>query len=87
MSDRNYHRIGSLFPESGHKSQFAQLYMYDTNNEIGNKINTFQDNNRATFLDHDILHGLSQMMASYNILAKSFRMTRYRFKSYPQSLF
>ncbi|KAJ9543984.1 hypothetical protein OSB04_023691 [Centaurea solstitialis] len=76
MSGQNYRHIGSFI-----------IYMYDTDNEIGNKINTFQDNSRASFIDHEIVHGLSQMLDSHNILAKTFQMARDRFKSSPQSLF
>jgi len=34
LSGQNYHRIGSLLPEPGSASKFAQLYIYDTTNEI-----------------------------------------------------
>jgi len=33
------HRIGSLLPMSGNKTKFAQLYIYDTDNEVQNRIN------------------------------------------------
>lgn len=42
LSGQNYHRIGSLLPESGCKPKFAQLYIYDTNNEINNQVNHFR---------------------------------------------
>jgi hypothetical protein len=36
------HRIGSMLPESGQKPKFAQLYIYDTENEIDNRIFPFR---------------------------------------------
>lgn len=33
-----YHRIGSLLPLPGMKPRFLQLYIYETNNEIDNRI-------------------------------------------------
>ena len=39
MCGQNYHRIGSLLPEIGKRPQFAQLYRYDTENEINNRMN------------------------------------------------
>jgi hypothetical protein len=34
------HRIGSMLPKPGHEPVFAQLYIYDTDNEIENRIKT-----------------------------------------------
>ena len=42
MSGQNYHHIGSLLPEIGKKPKFAQLYIYDTENEMDNGINNLQ---------------------------------------------
>jgi len=36
------HRIGSLLPLSGERPKFAQLYIYDTDNEIENRIDSFR---------------------------------------------
>lgn len=38
MNDENYHHIGSLLPLPGLQPKFAQLYIYDTDNEISNRI-------------------------------------------------
>ena len=37
-----YHRIGSLLPMSGKQPKFAQLYIFDTQNEVENRINTMR---------------------------------------------
>ncbi|GAU38772.1 hypothetical protein TSUD_279250 [Trifolium subterraneum] len=38
MNGENYHHIGSLLPMPGQKPKFAQLYIYDTDNEINNRM-------------------------------------------------
>ncbi|KAM3323508.1 hypothetical protein P3S67_004659 [Capsicum chacoense] len=38
LSRQNYHRIGSLLPLEGCIPKFAQLYIYDMNNEVQNRI-------------------------------------------------
>lgn len=38
MNGENYHRIGSLLPLPGNHPKFAQLYIYDTDNEISNRM-------------------------------------------------
>jgi hypothetical protein len=42
LSGQNYHRIGSLLPEQGTTSKFAQLYIYDTQNEVENRAAIFR---------------------------------------------
>ncbi|KAL9440718.1 hypothetical protein AB3S75_019393 [Citrus x aurantiifolia] len=71
MSGQNYHHIGSLLPEVGKKPQFAQLYIYDTENEIDNRINTLLKHEMKTEIDHEILHELSKMLEQHNNLVKS----------------
>ena len=36
------HRIGSLLPMLGNKPKFAQLYIFDTENEVQNRINVMR---------------------------------------------
>jgi hypothetical protein len=36
------HRIGSLLPLPGQRPKFAQLYIYDTDNEIKNRMDIFR---------------------------------------------
>jgi len=33
-----HHRIGSLIPEEGNRPQYAQLYIYDAENEVQNRL-------------------------------------------------
>lgn len=39
---QNYHQIGSLLPLANNKPAFAQLYVYDTENKIGNGVQCIQ---------------------------------------------
>ncbi|KAH9698190.1 ATP-dependent DNA helicase [Citrus sinensis] len=87
MSGQNYHHIGSLLPEVGKKPQFAQLYIYDTENEIDNRINTLLKHGMKTEIDHEILHELSKMLDQHNNLVKSFKMARDRYETQPESTF
>ncbi|XLU27983.1 hypothetical protein S245_064049, partial [Arachis hypogaea] len=38
LHGQNYHLMGSLLPSNGGIAKFAQLYIYDTQNEIQNRI-------------------------------------------------
>ena len=38
LSGQNYHHIGSLLPDKGSSPKFAQLYIYDTENETTNRV-------------------------------------------------
>lgn len=39
LHGENYHVFGQLLPKSNDKPKFAQLYIFDTRNEIQNRIN------------------------------------------------
>uniref|UniRef100_A0A0R0KGW9 ATP-dependent DNA helicase n=1 Tax=Glycine max TaxID=3847 RepID=A0A0R0KGW9_SOYBN len=69
------HRISSLLPMPGKQPKFAQLYMFDTQNEVENRINTMSQH--AAIQPH-IVSTLSQMLDDHNVHAKSFRMARDR---------
>ncbi|OMO54591.1 hypothetical protein CCACVL1_27724, partial [Corchorus capsularis] len=40
----NNHLIGRLLPSSGARPKFAQLYIYDTSNEVQNWLGTMRSN-------------------------------------------
>lgn len=42
LNGQNYHLIGSLLPDDGNRPNFAQLYIYDTQNEISNRIESIR---------------------------------------------
>ncbi|KAH1137880.1 hypothetical protein GYH30_027747 [Glycine max] len=69
------HRIGNLLPMSGKESKFAQLYIFDTYNEVQNRINAISQHDG---IQPQIVSSLGEMLDEHNAHAKSFRMTRDR---------
>ncbi|GAU47108.1 hypothetical protein TSUD_403410 [Trifolium subterraneum] len=57
------HRIGSLLPEEGEQPKFAQLYIYDTKNEISNRMQIFRSNKE---IDEQIVYKLKSMLDEHN---------------------
>ncbi|XP_044450928.1 uncharacterized protein [Triticum aestivum] len=80
LNGQNRHQIGTLLPEEGNKPRFQQLYIYDTKNEIQNRIEASRSGKRDALLDEKIVSGLLTMLDKNNTLAQSFRMARDRFK-------
>ncbi|GAU37747.1 hypothetical protein TSUD_382400 [Trifolium subterraneum] len=77
LSGQNYHRIGSLLPEAGTTPKFAQLYIYDTENEVENRAACFKSNNKKKDpIDKSLVKDLKEMIDYCNSLAKSFRKVR-----------
>nr|DAD19672.1 TPA_asm: hypothetical protein HUJ06_021135 [Nelumbo nucifera] len=72
----NYHRIGSLVPIEGEHPKFAQLYIYDTKNEVANRISAIHDDQIGAELDPNIIHDLQMMLNQINPYAKVFRYAR-----------
>uniref|UniRef100_A0A0R0IRC7 ATP-dependent DNA helicase n=1 Tax=Glycine max TaxID=3847 RepID=A0A0R0IRC7_SOYBN len=62
------HRIGILLPMPGKQSKFAQLYIFDTQNEVENRINMMSQH--AAIQPH-IVSALSQMLDDHNVHADS----------------
>ncbi|XP_045792199.1 uncharacterized protein LOC123886981 [Trifolium pratense] len=67
------HRIGSMLPVEGQPPKFAQLYIYDTENEIKNRMQNFSN---IKDLDANIVHKLKVMLDEHNVHARSFRMAK-----------
>ncbi|XP_072060370.1 uncharacterized protein [Arachis hypogaea] len=80
LGDQNYHSIGSLLPPDSLRPTFAQLYIYDTENEIDNRIGTLHSNGAINERDREIVAILRNMLDKYNSLAKSFRYARDRYQ-------
>jgi hypothetical protein len=74
-----HHRIGSLLPPDGSPPKFIQLYIYDTANEVQNRIQCIKGSEESHMdLDPTIVNDLIKMLDLHNPLAKKFRMTRER---------
>ncbi|KAH1069644.1 hypothetical protein GYH30_007009, partial [Glycine max] len=69
------HRISSMLPMPRKEPKFAQLYIFDTENEVQNRINAISPHNQ---IQEHIVSQLSEMLDEYNVHAKTFRMARDR---------
>lgn len=75
-----HHRIGSLLPPDSDPPKFIQLYVYDTSNEVTNRLHALNADDRPSDpLDPLIVGQLLQMLDDNNPLAQSFRQARDRF--------
>ena len=75
LNGQNYHLMGSLKPKDGSSPKFSQLYVYDTENEIQNRMNAVPGSDS---LDPEIVEGLLKMLDDNNKLAEGFRYARDR---------
>ncbi|KAI5434866.1 hypothetical protein KIW84_021620 [Lathyrus oleraceus] len=75
IQGQSCHRIGSMLPMPGQNPRFAQLYLYDTENEIENRMHGFRS---KSGVDVNIVRKLSEMLYEHNVHAQSFRMARDR---------
>ncbi|XP_057417333.1 uncharacterized protein LOC130711645 [Lotus japonicus] len=76
ISGQNYHRIGSLLPNVVETPKFAQLYVYDTQNEIQNQSSHFRNSDGSCKLNKSLIEDLLAMVDECNVLVKSFRKVR-----------
>lgn len=74
ISGQIYHRIGSLCPEQNARPQFLQLYIYDTENEVANRLESFQRSGHG--LRPDIVERLIEILDEHNELVQLFRTAR-----------
>ncbi|XP_020082238.1 uncharacterized protein LOC109705866, partial [Ananas comosus] len=72
--------MGSLLPIDGQQPKFAQLYIYDTENEIDNRLKAINAVDELQNIDRNIVHSLIEMFDSENEIVKAFRMARDRFR-------
>ncbi|GJY61331.1 DNA helicase [Tanacetum coccineum] len=77
VSDQIYHWIGSLCPEEGHNPRFLQLYIYDTQDEVANRMQNFGGRHQHT-LNPQIVEGLVRVLDENNCLVRLFRTARDR---------
>ncbi|GKC43193.1 hypothetical protein Tco_1060915 [Tanacetum coccineum] len=78
ISGQLYHWIGSLCPSEGDPPRFLQLYIYDTDNEVDNRMNHFGGDNSE--LRRDIVEGLINLLDTHNALVQLFRTAREKLK-------
>ncbi|XP_022003614.1 uncharacterized protein LOC110901069 [Helianthus annuus] len=89
ISGENYYTLGSLLPKEGGEPKFAQLYIYDTDNEVCNRKTVFSNSNKppsatSNLLDTELIEYLKVILDSNNELVKTYRRVRDRFVDNPQ---
>nr|GEV65137.1 DNA helicase [Tanacetum cinerariifolium] len=75
VSGQIYHLIGSLCPPPGEAPRFLQLYIYDTGNEVENRMQHFSGIHNSD-LDPQMVEGLIYFLDVYNELVQLFRTSR-----------
>jgi len=78
-----HHHIGSLLPEPNKIPKFAELYIFNTKNEIENRLRalTKEEPDRHD-LNPAIIKGLQEMLDQHNPLVKIFRHARDLFEEH-----
>jgi hypothetical protein len=88
ISGQVHHRIGSLLPPDDGPPKFIQLYIYDTTNEVINRLKCLNaDDAPNRSLDPSVVDGLMKMLDQHNPFVKKFRIARERLKDYPEEEF
>ncbi|CAN6850102.1 unnamed protein product [Brassica oleracea] len=70
---QTHHRIGSLIPRQGCPLEYLQLYLFNTGNEVRNRLNAMGQTSTEGNLDETTLERLIEMIDENNCLAKLFR--------------
>ncbi|CAN1327045.1 ATP-dependent DNA helicase pif1 [Linum perenne] len=78
ISGQIYHSIGSLLPSEGAKPKFGELYIYDTENEVKNRIEAVSNSKDKDSLRSSLVSDLKEMLDAHNILVKTFRYAKER---------
>ncbi|GJX72167.1 DNA helicase [Tanacetum coccineum] len=75
ISGQIYHWIGSMCPPEGNASRFLQLYIYDTTNEVNNRMSQFGGEHNSG-LKREIVEGPTKLLDNHNALVQLFRTAR-----------
>ena len=79
LNGQNHHQIGSLLPVEGSEPKFAQLYIFDTGNEVQHRIRSVSFDEENDGIDPEIVNFLIHMLNEKNALVKVFRMAKDRY--------
>ncbi|XP_019186005.1 PREDICTED: uncharacterized protein LOC109180750 [Ipomoea nil] len=81
LHGQNFHLMGSLLPQSGERPKFAQLYIYDTQNEIQNRLTVLGADESTNTMHCEIVKDIKDALDENNVLVKSFRMAKTEMES------
>ncbi|KAF7814861.1 uncharacterized protein G2W53_028830 [Senna tora] len=76
LHGQNMHLIGDLLPKADETPRFSQLYIYDTDNEVVNRMQNASSSASEDPCDASIVMQLSQMLDSIIPLVKVFRSVK-----------
>lgn len=79
LNGQNHHVFGQLIPNDGETPKFCQLYIYDTGNEVNNRLRWVNAADEQV-VNAEIVEGLIKMLDETNELCKEFRMARDHFE-------
>ncbi|KAJ4827404.1 hypothetical protein Tsubulata_006455, partial [Turnera subulata] len=79
LNGQNHHLIGSLLPMPRQQPRFAQLYVYNTDNEVQNRNQIMGSSLGERRLYETFLNDLMSMLDEHNVLVQSFRVARERY--------
>nr|XP_017217080.1 PREDICTED: uncharacterized protein LOC108194638 [Daucus carota subsp. sativus] len=80
LNGQNHHVFGSLIPDDGDTPKFCQLYIYDTANEVNNRLRWVKVSDEQP-IDVQVVEGLIQMLDDTIGLVKKFRTARDRWEN------
>jgi hypothetical protein len=78
ISGQLCHRIGSLMPSGGKRPEYCQLYIFDNENEVRNRMAVFSHENGTFRPNEAIVASLLTMFDSHNPVVQAFRIARDR---------
>ncbi|KAD6454133.1 hypothetical protein E3N88_08839 [Mikania micrantha] len=70
-----HHWLGTLCPPPNQNPRFLQMYIYDTENELTNRLRAFTSDTKSS-LDPEIVKFLINTLENHNELVKLFRTAR-----------
>ncbi|KAK4268770.1 hypothetical protein QN277_022011 [Acacia crassicarpa] len=73
LSGQNHHLIESLLPTPGNPPVCAQLYIYDTDNEVSNRISSVSRHASNEHLDPRIVEMLKECLDKHNCVVRHYR--------------
>ncbi|KAL8094853.1 hypothetical protein AgCh_036387 [Apium graveolens] len=80
LNGQNHHVFGSLIPIDNKTPKFCQLYIYDTVNEVDNRLRWLRLEDQYT-VNQEVVQGLIAMLDETNELVQKFRQQRDRWES------
>ena len=85
ISGQLYHRLPSvLFPEGGEAPKFAQIYVYDLENELSNRVSYAKEKNYDDKIDMNTLKLIQEELKETNKYVKQFKSAADIFNANPE---